>query len=105
MSNDPPAAVNASPRYLRSAVSHRTDDFESGRITPTLPVTGAAVVPVLPAVVGVAAVFEFLLLPHAARTRGIAITANADLRIDTSFPPGVAGRSGAVGRGGHAGSL
>src|SRR5262249_54057593 len=32
-----PAALNAFSRYLRSAVSQRTDDFESGRITPTLP--------------------------------------------------------------------
>src|SRR3954447_9733706 len=36
MSESTPAALNASPRYLRSAVSQRADDAASGRITPTL---------------------------------------------------------------------
>src|SRR5215207_6146313 len=48
MSNCTPAAVKASPRNLRSAVSQRTDDFESGRITPILPVTAPPVVVVAP---------------------------------------------------------
>src|SRR3954453_3540651 len=36
MSDSTPAALNASPRYLRSAVSHRADEAASGKITPTL---------------------------------------------------------------------
>src|SRR4051812_7071007 len=36
MSESTPAALKASPRYLRSAVSQRADDAASGRITPTL---------------------------------------------------------------------
>src|SRR3954452_22642113 len=50
MSASTPAALKASPRYLRSAVSQRADDAASGRITPTLDfVSGAAVaVPLLP---------------------------------------------------------
>src|SRR4051794_14066947 len=65
MSNCTPAALKASPRYLRSAVSQRTDDFESGRMTPILPLTAppaavvaapAAVVAAPAAVVALAAV-------------------------------------------------
>src|SRR5690242_12344721 len=33
-----PAALKASARSGRSLVSHRADDFESGRMTPILPV-------------------------------------------------------------------
>src|SRR3954447_4790530 len=56
-----PAALKASSRYLRSAVSQRTDDFESGRITPILPVAApppaaAVVAPPPAAVVALAAV-------------------------------------------------
>src|SRR5215217_1984254 len=36
MSDSTPAALKASPRNLRSAVSQRADDAASGRITPTL---------------------------------------------------------------------
>src|SRR4051812_25746192 len=36
MSDCTPAALNASVRYLRSAVSQRADDLLSGRITPIL---------------------------------------------------------------------
>src|SRR4051812_39525 len=43
MSESTPAALNASPRYLRSAVSHRADDAASGRITPTLALLAAGV--------------------------------------------------------------
>src|SRR3954452_8202328 len=32
-----PAFLNASPRYLRSAVSQRAEEAASGRITPILP--------------------------------------------------------------------
>src|SRR4051795_8707947 len=35
MSESTPAALNASPRYLRSAVSQRAEEAASGRITPT----------------------------------------------------------------------
>ena len=86
MSNCTPAALNASPRYVRSAVSQRTDDFESGRITPTLPVTAppvvvaappaAAVVAAAAAVVAAAAavvapplLLLLLSLPHRQRAR------------------------------------
>src|SRR4051794_32290196 len=56
MSNWTPAALNASVRYLRSAVSHRTDDFESGRITPIFPdAAPPAAVVVAPAAAVVAA--------------------------------------------------
>src|SRR6476646_5496562 len=79
-----PAALNASPRYLRSAVSQRADDFESGRITPILPLTApppaavvvapaaavvalAAVVAALAAVVAPPLLLLLLSLPQAAR--------------------------------------
>src|SRR4051794_11780099 len=51
MSESTPAALNASPRYLRSAVSHRADDAASGRITPTLALLAGVLVappPLLP---------------------------------------------------------
>src|SRR4051794_4481049 len=37
MSYGIPAALKASPRYLRSAVSQRAEEAASGRITPILP--------------------------------------------------------------------
>src|SRR5689334_14574155 len=39
-----PAALNASARYRRSWVSHRTDDLVSGRRTATLPALAPLVV-------------------------------------------------------------
>src|SRR3954454_7374955 len=49
MSDSTPAAWNASPRYLRSAVSQRADDAASGRITPTLAfAAGVLLAPLLP---------------------------------------------------------
>src|SRR3954451_19519577 len=62
MSESTPAALNASPRYLRSAVSHRADEAASGRITPTLAFVAAVAVAVasLPLVDGVSS------LPQAA---------------------------------------
>ena len=41
MSYSTPAASNASPRNLRSAVSQRAEDAASGRITPTLPLAAS----------------------------------------------------------------
>src|SRR5690349_20186124 len=38
-----PAALKAASRYGRSAVSHRTDDLMSGRMTPILGVFAAGV--------------------------------------------------------------
>src|SRR5688500_14357709 len=45
MTDSTPAASNASPRYLRSAVSQRAEDAASGRITPTLPAASSAAAP------------------------------------------------------------
>ena len=72
------AAVIAASRYLRSAVSQRTDDFESGRITPIVPPSPAApdevavlspvaVEPAVAAVVAVEPDEPLSSLPHAAR--------------------------------------
>ena len=41
-----PAALNASSRYLRSAVSHRTEDALSGRMTPIFGVFSGGAAPV-----------------------------------------------------------
>src|SRR3954453_21745278 len=63
MSDSTPAAVKASLRYLRSAVSQRADDAASGRITPTLAfVSAGLLVPplALPLVDGESSI------PHAA---------------------------------------
>ena len=64
MSASTPAAVKASVRNLRSAVSHRADDAASGRMTPTLAFAAGEEAPVL-------APAPELLLEQAAR-------ANAD---------------------------
>src|SRR4051794_16898661 len=69
MSNCTPAEVNASPRYLRSAVSHRAEDAESGRITPILPAPPAAAELDPPAAAEVEALPPDELLPHAVRAR------------------------------------
>src|SRR3954447_21615948 len=56
-----PAALKAAARYRRSCVSHRTDDFVSGRSTATLSALAAVVLlppPVEP--------LSLLSLPHAA---------------------------------------
>src|SRR3954468_7389369 len=72
MSESTPAALKASPRYLRSAVSQRADDAASGRITPTLAFFAAGVlVPELPD-------DDESSLPHAAVVNArAAATANA----------------------------
>src|SRR6478735_11637047 len=62
MSDSRPAALKAASRFGRSCVSQRTDDFESGRITPTLPVDSGALPPSLPP-----SLLPSLSLPHAAR--------------------------------------
>src|ERR1700754_1622664 len=48
MSDSTPAALKASPRNLRSAVSQRADDAASGRITPTLALASGVDVSLLP---------------------------------------------------------
>src|SRR3954471_18180650 len=114
MSYCTPAALKASVRYLRSAVSQRTDDFESGRMTPIFPLAAlppAAVVAAPAAVVALAAVVAaraavvvappllLLLLspPQAASVKvttvATAVNPMTDLRIPRSF----LGVRGAVG--------
>src|SRR2546430_7153168 len=66
-----PAALNASSRYLRSAVSQRADVLLSGRMTPMY---GALAPPELPPL-GV------LDLPHAARLPSVRTPAVATARI------------------------
>ena len=93
MSYSTPAALNASSRNGRSAVSQRTDDFVSGRITPTFaafappaPVVAAPPPPVV-AAPPPAVVAELLPLssPHAAANResptATATIAKRDLRM------------------------
>src|SRR4051794_19163607 len=74
MSDSTPAALKASPRNLRSAVSQRADDAASGRITPTLAfVSGLAV-----AVALLLPLDDESSLPHAATVNArAAVTANA----------------------------
>src|SRR3954453_12523993 len=57
-----PAFLKASARYRRSCVSHRTDDFVSGRSTATLSALVAAVVLLPPPVEPL----SLSSLPHAA---------------------------------------
>src|SRR3954454_3256323 len=72
MSESTPAASNASPRYLRSAVSQRADEAASGRMTPTLPL-GLLLEPVDVLVVPLLLLLLSLLsLPHPATTPAIA---------------------------------
>src|SRR4051794_9873345 len=74
MSESTPAALKASPRYLRSAVSQRADDAASGRITPTLAFVSGVLVapPLLPLLDPESS------LPHAATLNARAVaTANA----------------------------
>src|SRR5947207_2392294 len=105
MSNCTPAALKASPRYLRSAVSQRTDDFESGRMTPILPLTAPpAAVVAAPAVVAPPLLLLLLSPPQAAsvKVKAVATAVNpmTDLRIPRSFlgvRGAVAGRRDALG--------
>src|SRR5215217_466572 len=73
ISDSTPAALNASPRYLRSAVSQRADDAASGRITPTLALlAGVLVAPPPPPLV------DGSSLPHATTLNArVAATATA----------------------------
>src|SRR3954466_1748167 len=76
MSESTPAALKASPRYLRSAVSHRPDDAASGRITPTLAFAAGVLVaapPLLP-------LDDESSLPHAATPSASAAVAAAPTR-------------------------
>src|SRR6185369_9036253 len=78
MSACTPAALNACVSSGRSNDSHRTDDFVSGRITPTLPPAAPAAVDAAPPAVdaaGAAALeveLSSLEPPHAATTAAIA---------------------------------
>ena len=104
--------MKASPRYVRSAVSQRTDDFESGRITPTLPVTAPPAVvaarrlllssllrrlscAAAAAVVAPPLLLLLLSLPHAASASvnavATAVAPITDLRIRTFLSPGFEG--------------
>src|SRR4051812_36302564 len=91
MSESTPAAWNASPRYLRSAVSQRADDAASGRITPTLALAAGVLVPPPPD-------GEESSLPHAATERAsVAATATEVIFKRISALP--AGPRPAAGRG------
>src|SRR3954449_8987701 len=76
MSASTPAALKASPRYLRSKLSQRTEDAVSGRMTPTLPLAWPPPPPPL----------LLLLLsspPHAATVKAMASTATrAKMRLN-----------------------
>src|SRR3954447_25166233 len=93
MSDLIPAAVKASPRNLRSAVSHRAEDAVSGRITPILafdaesdPDDDDPLPELLP---------PLLSLPHAATVSAAAVNRaapNARLLINFPFLLGTAGQ-------------
>src|SRR3954447_23676681 len=82
MSASTPAASNAFFRNGRSTVSQRTDDFESGSRTPTLPAFASVFEP--PELLLLELELELLSLPHAA-TKSAAAAANRGMSRAARF--------------------